>query len=162
MTDTPQDGYTDADRALAGERNDEAERHAALTEAARLLDAGLISELITDTNSLARSTAALAAELAADRQAREVEVTSLRRRNGIQTIANVLGLLTVLALVAHFGGRLTNVAEENRASLAAQTFSFLDAAFCVAEHGFDDEAAVYTCYEARTRLRLAAQEARDE
>lgn len=161
MSPPVDDGYTEADRAGAEADRVGVDRDRALVEARNLLDAGLISELITDTNSLARSTAALAGELAADRLAREVELRSLRRRNGIAVTGNVLAFIAVLALILYFGGRLTDTAEQNRTNLAAQTFSFLDAAFCVAEHGFDDEAAVYECYADRTAVRVKAQEAAD-
>lgn len=139
---------------------DPADDHArAMDEARTLLSAGLVSELIGNTHRIAEAVGAFAGELREDRLARATEVASLRRRNAIQAVALTLALLLLAVVVFVGGARLTAIAQENRDSLIEQTDDFLDAAFCIAEHGFNDEAIVRACYDARRTARLAAQAA---
>lgn len=121
----------------------------AMDEARTLLSAGLVSELIQNTHRIADATALFAQELREDREARAVEVRSLRRRNGAFAVALSMAVILLAAVTFIGGGRLTNIAQANKTSLQEQTDGFLDAAFCVAEHGFQNEQTVRLCYEQR-------------
>lgn len=96
-----------------------AEHRQALEEARTLLDAGLVSELITETHRLATGVELLAERLVVNTE-RIDELADLRRRNRtLGVVALVLAGLTVAAIIlAIIAGwiavnRLTDIAESN-------------------------------------------------
>lgn len=100
--------------------DNEIERAKALVEARQLLDAGLISELISETHRLAAGVESLADRLVVNTE-RINELTSLRNRNRtLGLVAAGLAFITAMAVAVSIGfgayalHRLTNIAEVNR------------------------------------------------
>lgn len=130
----------------ASDADPNAARDAAVAEARLLLDAGLVSEMISEVHELASSVKLVVVELASDRLERTRELTSLRRRNAVLGASMLVSIL-LLGLLGWLGyTRLADIAASNgttgRTLVECTTASPTPPSTAV-----DEDDVVHECYE---------------